>query len=102
MSIQISDILKDMKMLTKFTILLDTCTSLSKELCLKTSEGDIVDYIFHFLQSSNQSQPSIEAREPAIHVLINLLRFHETSWYIWTVSNKKKYSNNEIYFYHLH
>ncbi|VVC41764.1 Hypothetical protein CINCED_3A009489 [Cinara cedri] len=63
---------------------LDTCTSLSKELCVKTSEGDIVDYMFHFLQSSNQSQPSIEAREPAIRVLINLLRYHETSWHIWT------------------
>ncbi|CAI6348354.1 unnamed protein product [Macrosiphum euphorbiae] len=63
---------------------LDTCTSLSKELCMKTADGAIVDYIFHFLQYSNQSQPSIEAREPAIRVLINLLRYHETSWIIWT------------------
>jgi len=66
--------------------ILDTCTSLSKELCIKTADGAIVDYIFHFLQYSNQSQPSIEAREPAIRVLINLLRYHETSWIIWTVS----------------
>lgn len=65
---------------------LDTCTSLSKELCMKTADGVIVDYIFRFLQYSNQSQPSIEAREPAIRVLINLLRYHETSWIIWTVS----------------
>lgn len=63
---------------------LDTCTSLSKELCMKTADGVIVDYIFRFLQYSNQSQPSIEAREPAIRVLINLLRYHETSWIIWT------------------
>ncbi|XP_050438518.1 protein abnormal spindle isoform X3 [Adelges cooleyi] len=62
---------------------LELCTSLSKELCKKTAEGTIVDYIFHFLQYSNQSQPSVEAREPAIRVLINLLRYHETSWYIW-------------------
>ncbi|XP_060849151.1 abnormal spindle-like microcephaly-associated protein homolog [Rhopalosiphum padi] len=63
---------------------LDTCTSLSKELCMKTADGAIVDYIFHFLQYSNQSQPSTEAREPAIRVLINLLRYHETTWIIWT------------------
>lgn len=44
-----------------------------------------MDYIFHFLLYSNQSQPSIEAREPAIRVLTNLLRCHETSWIIWTV-----------------
>ncbi|XP_025421851.1 protein abnormal spindle-like isoform X3 [Sipha flava] len=62
---------------------LEICTSLSKELCLKTAEGIIVDIIFHFLQYSNQSQPSIEAREPAIRVLINLLRYKETSWHIW-------------------
>ncbi|XP_060855887.1 protein abnormal spindle-like [Metopolophium dirhodum] len=62
---------------------LDTCTTLSKELCLKTSEGMIVDYMFHFLHYSNQSQPSIEAREPAIRVLTNLLKYHETSWHIW-------------------
>ncbi|XP_050531513.1 protein abnormal spindle isoform X2 [Daktulosphaira vitifoliae] len=62
---------------------LELCTSLSKELCIKTAEGTIVDYIFHFLQYSNQSQPSIEAREPAIRVLTNLLRYHETSWHIW-------------------
>lgn len=66
--------------------LLETCTSLSKELCLKTAEGMIVDNIFHFLLYSNQSQPSIEAREPAIRVLTNLLRYHETSWHIWVVS----------------
>ncbi|VVC38206.1 Hypothetical protein CINCED_3A000313 [Cinara cedri] len=63
---------------------LDTCTSLSKELCIKTIEGTIIDYIFRFLQYSNQSQPSIEAREPAIRVLTNLLRYHETSQLIWT------------------
>ncbi|XP_026817930.1 protein abnormal spindle-like isoform X2 [Rhopalosiphum maidis] len=62
---------------------LDTCTTLSKELCLKTSEGTIVDYMFHFLHYSNQSQPSLEAREPAIRVLTNLLKYHETSWHIW-------------------
>lgn len=65
---------------------LDTCTTLSKELCVKTSEGMIVDYMFHFLQYSNQSQPSIEAREPVIRVLTNLLKYHETSWHIWMVS----------------
>ncbi|XP_022160068.1 protein abnormal spindle-like isoform X2 [Myzus persicae] len=62
---------------------LDTCTTLSKELCLKTSEGMIVDSMFHFLHYSNQSQPSIDAREPAIRVLTNLLKYHETSWHIW-------------------
>ncbi|KAE9525583.1 hypothetical protein AGLY_014110 [Aphis glycines] len=62
---------------------LDTCTTLSKELCLKTSEGTIIDYLFHFLHYSNQSQPSLEAREPAIRVLTNLLKYHETSWHIW-------------------
>lgn len=65
---------------------LDTCTSLSKELCIKTVEGNIVNCIFHFLQYSNQSQPSIEAREPAVRVLINLLRYHETSQIVWKVS----------------
>jgi hypothetical protein len=68
------------------TLFLDTCTTLSKELCLKTSEGTIVDYMFHFLHYSNQSQPSLEAREPAIRVLTNLLKYHETSWHIWVVS----------------
>lgn len=67
-------------------LFLDTCTTLSKELCLKTSEGVIVDNMFHFLQYSNQSQPSIEAREPVIRVLTNLLKYHETSWHIWMVS----------------
>lgn len=66
-------------------LFLDTCTSLSKELCVKTAEGTIMNYIFHFLEYSNQSQPSIEAREPAIRVLINLLKYHETSWQIWMV-----------------
>lgn len=41
--------------------------------------------MLHFLQYSNQSQPSIEAREPAIRVLTNLLKYHETSWNIWMV-----------------
>lgn len=65
---------------------LETCTSLSKELCLKTADGMIVDYMFRFLLYSNQSQPSVEAREPAIRVLINLLKYHETSWHIWMVN----------------
>lgn len=64
----------------------DTCTALSKELCIKTVEGDIVDYIFHFLMNSNRSEPSIEARQPAIRVLINLLRYNETKRLIWIVS----------------
>lgn len=68
-----------------FFCISDTCTSLSKELCVKTAEGVIIDHIFHFLQYSNQSQPSVAAREPAIRVLNNLLRYHETSWLIWTV-----------------
>lgn len=53
---------------------------------MKTIESTIVDYMLHFLQYSNQSQPSIEAREPAIRVLTNLLKYHETSWNIWMVS----------------
>ncbi|KAF0764759.1 protein abnormal spindle-like isoform X1 [Aphis craccivora] len=68
---------------TVFWNLGNTCTTLSKELCLKTSEGTIIDYMFHFLHYSNQSQPSLEAREPAIRVLTNLLKYHETSWHIW-------------------
>lgn len=69
-----------------FFCVLDICTSLSKELCIKTAEGTIIDCIFHFLLYSNQSQPSMEAREPAIRVLTNLLRYHETSRTIWKVS----------------
>lgn len=64
----------------------DTCTALSKELCLRTVEGSIINYMLHFLQYSNQSQPSTEAREPAIRVLTNLLKYQETSWRIWMVS----------------
>jgi len=45
-----------------------------------------VDFIFRFLRYSNQSQPSIEARQPAIRVLTNLLKYQETSWLIWMVN----------------